>query len=408
MPAAFSVVGIISHDSDKVKAQWVASLDSIGPQTEKNLSDQMTDRTDVFIAGGGPAGLAAGIAARKKGFDVIVADGASPPIEKACGEGLMPGTLAALRQLGVEIGDADGFPFSGIRFLDDDAHVDARFPQGRGVGVRRSRLHAKLIQAAEASGVNLLWNTPVTGIRADGAHARGRFIQSRWIVGADGFSSLAGKWSGLDEASQSKPRFARQRHYRTKPWSDFVEVYWSKNSQAYITPVGSHEVCVVVLCRDPQARMETLLQEHAALAVHLRNAEATTSEKGAVTAMRKLRRVTRGNTLLIGDASGGLDAITGEGLRLGFEQAFALADALEADDLKIYERKHRQLSRRLEWMGKLMLLLDGRPELRRRTMSAFSNSPKLFADLLATHAGQGSLRRLAATGALFGWEFLTA
>jgi menaquinone-9 beta-reductase len=42
--------------------------------------------TDVFVIGGGPAGLAAAIAARAKGLRVTVADGGVPPIDKPCGE----------------------------------------------------------------------------------------------------------------------------------------------------------------------------------------------------------------------------------------------------------------------------------------------------------------------------------
>ena len=271
----------------------------------------------------------------------------------------------------MEIKESHGFEFTGIRFLDRDAQVDARFPRGSGVGVRRPILHQRLIRTAEDLGVKLLWNTPVTGLGANGVLAGGRNIQSRWIVGADGFSSLVAKWSGLDRASRSTRRFARQRHYRIAPWSEFVEIYRAKESQAYITPVGPREVCVVLMCHDPQARMENLLKQHPVLTARLRNAEFTTTEKGSVTAMHKLRRVVCGNVILIGDASGGVDAITGEGLRLGFEQAFALAEALQADDLRLYERKHRQLARRPEWMGRFMLLLDGRPELRRRAISAF-------------------------------------
>jgi menaquinone-9 beta-reductase len=368
----------------------------------------MTERTEVFIVGGGPAGLAAAITARKKGFDVVVADGANPPIEKACGEGLLPDTLSALLQLGVEIGDSDGFRFSGIRFLDKEVQVDGRFPRGSGLGVRRPVLHKKLIQAAKTQGVNLLWNTPVTRICPEGVQAGDRFIRSSWIVGADGFSSLVARWSGLGAASRCSRRFARQRHYNVAPWSECVEVYWGKDSQAYITPVGNNEVCIVAMCHKPHLRMEYLLDEHPALVARLGSGKVTSSEKGAVTAMHKLRHVTRGNVILIGDASGGVDAITGEGLRLGFEQAFALADALQAGDLRIYERKHRQLALRPEWMGRLMLLLDGHPELRRRTMLAFSKSPELFANLLATHAGQSSTRHLAAMSALLGWNFLTA
>ena len=50
-------------------------------------------RCDALIAGGGPAGLAAAIALRQKGLDVLVADALWPPIDKACGEGLMPDAL---------------------------------------------------------------------------------------------------------------------------------------------------------------------------------------------------------------------------------------------------------------------------------------------------------------------------
>jgi 2-polyprenyl-6-methoxyphenol hydroxylase-like FAD-dependent oxidoreductase len=58
--------------------------------------------TDVLVIGGGPAGLAAAIAARRKGFSVAVVDAAVPPIDKACGEGLMPDALSALAELGIQ------------------------------------------------------------------------------------------------------------------------------------------------------------------------------------------------------------------------------------------------------------------------------------------------------------------
>ena len=63
--------------------------------------------TDVFIVGGGPAGLAAGIAARRRGFQVMLADSAIPPIDKPCGEGLMPDGICALSNLGIAIPAGD-------------------------------------------------------------------------------------------------------------------------------------------------------------------------------------------------------------------------------------------------------------------------------------------------------------
>src|ERR1700677_830086 len=97
--------------------------------------------TDVFVIGGGPAGLAAAIAARRKGFEVTIADGARPPIDKACSEGLMPDGLAALAGLGITIDSADAHPFHGIRFLGAGVSVEAGFPGGSALGVSRTVLH---------------------------------------------------------------------------------------------------------------------------------------------------------------------------------------------------------------------------------------------------------------------------
>ena len=72
---------------------------------------------DVLVIGGGPAGLAMAIAARQHGLTVAVADGIHPPIDKACGEGLMPDALAAFKRLGLQLPPAEAYPFRGIRFL---------------------------------------------------------------------------------------------------------------------------------------------------------------------------------------------------------------------------------------------------------------------------------------------------
>ena len=95
--------------------------------------------TDVLVVGGGPAGLSAAIAARRKGFSVTLIDAAVPPIDKACGEGLMPDALRALADLGVEIPADAGFAFYGIRFLGEDVSVEAEFPSGFGLALRREK-----------------------------------------------------------------------------------------------------------------------------------------------------------------------------------------------------------------------------------------------------------------------------
>src|ERR1700730_9817028 len=100
----------------------------------------MEKATDVFIIGGGPAGLAAAIAARQRGFNVVVADGTRPPIDKPCGEGLMPDGRAALENLGITIPPENSHPFRGICFVSEGVSVSASFPQGSGRGVSRTGL----------------------------------------------------------------------------------------------------------------------------------------------------------------------------------------------------------------------------------------------------------------------------
>jgi flavin-dependent dehydrogenase len=368
----------------------------------------MVQRTDVFVIGGGPAGLAAAIAARKKGFRVTVADGAQPPIDKACGEGLLPDTLAALRALGVEVCAAEGYAVRGIRFLGAGCEVAARFPAGHGIGMRRPALHEKLVEEARACGVSLLWKTPVHGICAEGVEVAGKVVAAKWIIGADGIRSRVRRWSRLDAHTKHECRYAFRRHYRVRPWSDFMEIYWGENAQAYVTPVGEEEVCVVLISRQQGKRFVSLDAEFPQLALRVRQAAHASTERGAITVMQQLKHVYRGRVALIGDASGSVDAITGEGLCLSFRQASALAEALEAGDLSRYQNAHRRLARRPTFMGRVMLLLDGRTAVRERAMRALASDADVFARLLAVHVGATSPAHLATTGALLGWRFVAA
>src|SRR6476659_5825765 len=109
--------------------------------------------TDLFVIGGGPAGLATAIAARRRGLDVTLADCAIPPIDKACGEGIMPDGLSAARSLGLDLAPAGGHTFRGIRFRDSEAVVAADFPNGVGLGLRRTALHQLMIEHALDCGV---------------------------------------------------------------------------------------------------------------------------------------------------------------------------------------------------------------------------------------------------------------
>jgi flavin-dependent dehydrogenase len=366
-----------------------------------------SQHTDVFIIGGGPAGLAAAIAARQKGFQVIVADGSAPPIEKSCGEGMLPETLAGLQAMGVEISSTEGRKFRGIRFVQERAHVSADFPQGSGAGLRRPLLHGRMVAKAEECGVRLLWKTPVAGIDSDGVQLSRGKLNARWIVGADGLGSRVRRWSGLDRAKRSKQRYASRRHYRVQPWSNYIEIHWGRYTQAYVTPTGGEEVCVVVMAESmAHASFDNALLELPELRQHLAGAELSSRERGAVSSVRSLYNVQRGNVALVGDASGSVDPITGVGLRLAFRHAFELADAMAAGDLGPYERAHRALARGPMMMGGLLLWLGHNPRVRTRAIRALQSRPELFGRLMAAHAGAADSAELLTVGALLGWRLL--
>jgi flavin-dependent dehydrogenase len=358
--------------------------------------------TDVFVIGGGPAGIAAAIAACRRGFSVTLADSATPPIDKACGEGLMPDALAAARDLGIHLPSGAGHPLRGIRFRGGESVAEAFFPSGEGLGIRRTELHRLMIEHAIDAGVNLCWGTHVSGISAKGVQTAERPVQARWIIGADGGRSPVRRWTGLDPCRRQSLRYGFRRHYPVAPWSSFTEVYWGDGCQIYLTPVAASEVCCALISRDPHLRMDRAMAQFPTLSRRLSAAPAGLPERGGVTASRRLKAVCRGNVALLGDASGSADAITGEGLCVSFQQAAALAAALAAGDLSLYQDAHRRLARRPEFMADLMLLLDRNRTLRRHTLRVLAAHPGLFARTLALHVGERGLPAFFSSGLALG------
>lgn len=369
----------------------------------------MSNETDVFVIGGGPAGLAAAIAARQQGLRVLVADGAKPPIDKACGEVLMPDAIMALARLGVFLPVADRSTLRGVRFLSSGVSAEAVFPSDTAaVSIRRTVLHRIMADRAATLGVGLLWQSVVTGIQGEEVRLGKRTIRTSWIIGADGVNSRVRRWADLDACSHTKFRYAFRRHYRVAPWNDRMEIHWGKRCQGYATAVSNDQVCVAIASSNPDRRLDSALAEFPELGARLRGAESTSAEMGAVSANRTLRRVWKKNVALIGDASGTVDAITGEGLGLAFSQALALANSLKTNSLIGYHAAHRRLALRPSLMARLMLTLDGRPIIQRRTLQVFHKHPEIFRRLLALHVGALSPIHLAADGLTIGWGLLTA
>ncbi|MCP2267048.1 NAD(P)/FAD-dependent oxidoreductase [Promicromonospora thailandica] len=320
---------------------------------------------DVVVVGAGPVGLAAAVRARQAGLRVLVVERRSGTLDKACGEGLLPGALRAVRELGA---DPPGHPLAGISYRGGGRHADHRFAAGPGRGVRRTALHAALAVRAADAGAPVL-HARTTALRQDAAGvevdvlpgdpgdgARATTLRAAWVLGCDGLHSTVRRLAGLEPgrpAGRSRGgaagrRYGLRRHFEVAPWSDLVEVHWSPRAEAYVTPVGPDRVGVALLGPGPVLRegagFDALLRgELPELAERLAAASDAGPLLGAGPLRRRSRRRTAGRVRLVGDASGYVDALTGEGIRVGLAQAEAAVAHL--DDAAAYERAWRAATR---------------------------------------------------------------
>src|SRR5882757_229547 len=370
-----------------------------------------TIQSDVLIVGAGPAGLACAIASARRGLHVEVIDAMKPPIDKACGEGLMPDSLEALTAIGFTnldqtLRENETHLLRGIRFLGDSSShtltAEAAFPQAPGRGIRRTVLHQILLDRAASLGVRFHWENSVQSIAptAEGTlvHSNRQTLHTRYLVGADGPRSRVATWASLTDASIHSRRIGLRQHYTIAPWTDFVEVYWSNHGQAYVTPNSSNEVCVAFVANKKFASSAEALSHFPILRRHLAASQPNGPARGSITLGRKLRRVTHRNIALIGDASGSVDAITGEGMALCFRQAAALSNALRVNDLNLYQQSHRRIQRFPSVMSRSLLLMDRSPLLRDSVLRIFQRTPWLFERLLQMHIGHSPFESFTTEG----------
>lgn len=330
--------------------------------------------TQVLVAGGGPVGLAAAIEARLAGLEATVVEPRDGPIDKACGEGLMPGALPELARLGV---DPAGKPFAGIAYSGGGRRVEHRFHGGPGRGVRRTVLHAALRSRADDLGVRFHDG------RVDAVHQRAGFVEAAglradWLLGADGLHSAVARETGLAlPAPTARRRFGQRRHYAVAPWSEFVEVLWTPAGEFYVTPIADDIVGVALLAARGE-HFDDALAATPDLAARVRGCAPASELRGAGPLRQRTRARVAVRVLLVGDASGYVDALTGEGLRIGFAQARAAVAAVVRGDPHGYEAAWERETRDFRRLTGGLVRLATSP-LRGGVVPVASRLPGVFA-----------------------------
>lgn len=370
---------------------------------------------DVVIAGGGIAGSALAILLGRQGRAVELFERGQFPREKPCGEGLMPAGVAALGRLGL-VEAVGGAPFYGVRYHFHERVAEGRFPTAAGLpaagrGQRRSHLDRALFRAAaDTPGVAAHAGRCVEGLLRENGRLTGLIVdgeprRARLVVAADGLHSRIRRWLGLDQP-QRRQRFGVRAHFRLAPGKSqppWVEVFVSPGHELYVTPLPGPEVLVAALA-DAEALpgpVERLFLRwrlaHRALAERLEGAEQVTSLLGASPLACGARCGVTPGAVLLGDAAGFLDPITGGGMTQALLTAELLARWMparpDADGrwLAGFERERHALLRDYRILTRMVLWLAKRPRLAEQLVSPLRFLPSLFSHLIGV---SGGVRRL--------------
>jgi len=372
---------------------------------------------DVAIAGGGIAGSTLAIFLGRLGLSVELFERGEFPKEKACGEGLMPGGIAVLQRLGLA-DTIGGAPFHGVRYHMGELLAEGRFPRvahlpATGYGQRRSYLDLTLFQAAAATpnvrvhtrapvSAPLVENGRVVGLVVDGQPHRASLA-----VAADGSHSPIRHALALDAPTRRK-RFGMRAHFRLPPGKDpaaWVDVFVGSGHELYVTPLPHREFVVAALADvQPQTRGES--PEHSfrrwslaqpELAARLDGARQVSDLIGASPLERRARAGVAPGLVLLGDAAGSTDPITGGGMAQALmtsellarhiSSARAAAQLSDPAWLWKFDRDRRAMLRNYRAITRATLWLADHRRLAQGAVMSLRLWPALFSHLLGICGG---------------------
>jgi flavin-dependent dehydrogenase len=371
---------------------------------------------DILIAGAGIAGSMLALLLGRQGLSVELFERGVFPKEKPCGEGLMPSGVAVLQRHGLAEA-VGGAPFVGVRYYDGALLAEGRFPRVAGLpsegrGQRRWHLDRALFEAAAATpGVQAHTATAVEapivqGGRVVGLVVGGQPCYAPLIVAADGLRSPLRRQLGLEMPSPARRRVGVRLHYRLAadqtqpPW---VEVLMGRGYELYLTPLPERQLLISGLAdvRDvgqAAATMRAWIDDQPMLRARLAGAEQLTAPMGRSPLMARARAGVLPGCVLLGDAAGFVDALTGGGMSQALLSAELLAGWLAThrlgdDDawLVRFDRQRRALLRDYRVMAYVVLELARHHTLARIALRLLGHTRPLFEHLLAASVGMRHL-----------------
>jgi flavin-dependent dehydrogenase len=334
--------------------------------------------TRIAIVGGGPVGLAAALFAARAGMTPIVIEARDTDGDKACGEGLMPGVMPLLEELGI---DPPGHDLLGVSYRQGARQVDHFFPVVPGRGVRRTVLVDAMRNEADRHGIERV-HARVTGLTQNPSQVRLHCaahddIEADYVLACDGLHSTIARQLGLVARPRRRARrYGLRQHFHRRPWSSMIEVYYAGDTELYITPVDDETVGVAVLGPKGVNLAQTIAQVPE-VSTHLEGVSVASGLRGAGPFPYRAHRAQVGRVLLVGDAAGYVDAITGEGLRVGFAQAREAVSAVGSGQPASYPRRWRSVTREFRLLTKGLVVLASSP-LRSSIVPLASTAPRVF------------------------------
>ena len=255
--------------------------------------------------------------------------------------------------------------------------VDARFRAGPGLGVRRTVLQQALSDRLASLGVPVV-RERVGAITQNLSSVTAAGRTARYLAAADGLHSSIRRQMGLAQQNPPlEPRRGLRRHYQVAPWSDLVEVYWSSLGEAYVTPVGSELVGVAILT-SARGSFDSHLEAFPALRRRLAGAAEASSVMGAGPLRQRVLGRVAGRVLLVGDAAGYVDALTGEGIAVSLRTSAELVRCITDDRPAAYEAAWRRVSWECRFLTGSLLWARNRSLLAPRIVPAAAQLPSVF------------------------------